>query len=135
MVKTSVVLTNITVISQKLLASIPRRNFNKFTYMTWYCALEKGNVIEKYFMSIDFNIIRLMYDCTNMNVSTNYCTSMIWCLTSIHLIMNVWTIKLRCEWWKVKCSICINLSVEKKKRNRKGKMEIRLISKWNVSNR
>lgn len=95
------ILTNITIVSQKLIASIPRCDFYELTHVTQDAALKEGNIVEKNISSLNFDIIWLMNDGTNMNIPTDYCSSMIWRLTSINLIMNIRSIELRGEWWKI----------------------------------
>lgn len=104
-------LTYITIVSHKLIATIPRGDFNKFTYMTRYGALEEGNIVEKDFMTFNFYIIWLMNYGTYMNISTDDSSSMIRCLTSIDLIMNVRSIEMWGEGGKIECSITMDLSV------------------------
>lgn len=91
------ILTNITIVSQKLIASIPRCDFHEFTHVTRDAALEEGNIVEIDIVPLNFNIIWLMNDGTNMNIPADYCSSMIRRLTSIDLIMNVRSIELRGE--------------------------------------
>lgn len=83
------ILTNITVISQSFVSSIPSRDFNMFSYVEWYDALQKGYIVEKHFMPINLNVIELMNDSSNMNVLANYRSRLIGCLTSIDLVVDV----------------------------------------------
>lgn len=107
----SKLLTNITVFSQRLLASEPCRNFDEFSQVRRHRTSEKRYVVKIHIRAIDFHIVVLMNDATHMNISTNYCASLICRLTSIHLIVNVRSIELRRECWKLQCAIALELSV------------------------
>lgn len=87
-------LTNITVFSQRLLASKPSRNFDKLSQMLRYRASKERHIVEIHVRAIDFNIVVLMDDATHMNVATNYRASLICRLTPIHLVVDVRSIEL-----------------------------------------
>lgn len=111
-----IILTNITIVSQKLVAAIPRGDFNKFTYMTRHRTLKEGNIVEKNFVTFHFDIVCLMNDGTHMNIPTYYRPSMVRCLTSIDLIVNICAIKMRCEWGEEERSVAQNLPVRMKEK-------------------
>jgi hypothetical protein len=83
------VLTNVTVVSQQLFSSIPRRNFHKLPYMTRGCASKEGNVVEKDFVALDFDVVRLVQNGANMNVPADGCAGVIGRLAPIHLVVDV----------------------------------------------
>lgn len=114
-----IILTNITVVSQKLVAAIPRSDFNKFTYVTRHRTLEEGNVVEKNFVTFHFDIVCLMNDGTHMNIPTDYRPSMIWCLTSIDLIVEIRSVKMRCKWGEEERSIAQDLPIIISRRRKK----------------
>jgi hypothetical protein len=71
------ILTNITVISHNLFSSIPRCDFHMFSKVKRHQALQKGYIVEKHLMTVDFDVVELMNDSSNVNVSADDCSAMV----------------------------------------------------------
>lgn len=110
--KTLKILTNITIVSQKLIAPIPRCDFNEFTHVTRDGAPKEGNIVEKDIMTLNFDVIWLLNDGMNMNIPTDDCSSVIRRLASIDLIVHVRSIELGGERRKVESSIALDLPIQ-----------------------
>lgn len=60
-------------------------------------------------MAVDFNVVKLMNNGPDMNVAADDGPSLVGCLASVDLIMNVRPIELRRERRKFECSIRLEL--------------------------
>jgi hypothetical protein len=93
--KVESILTNITVISHSIFSSIPRCNFHMFSKVKWHDALQKGYIVEKHLITVDFDVIKLMNYGSNVYIAADDGSRDIRCLTSIDLVVDVRAKELR----------------------------------------
>lgn len=66
-----------------------------FSHMKRHNALKEGYIVEQHFASVDFSIIKLVNDASQMNVAANDGSGLVGRLTSVDLIVNVGAVELR----------------------------------------
>lgn len=63
--------------------------------MNRHDALQKGYIVKKHFISLDFDVIKLMDDGSHVNISADDSSSLVGSMAAIDLVVDVGTVELR----------------------------------------